>query len=112
MEAHVIGFAMWVKAVEKAKSTDPDKVIAALPGTEAPNLTGGVSRMLPNHHITKPVFIGEVRGDGQFDVVWKTPDLVPGAAWSEHLEGSRDLTADWVKLKCGNYNTVTKRCGG
>jgi urea transport system substrate-binding protein len=43
--------------------------------------------------------------------VWKTPDLVPGAAWSEHLEGSRDLTADWVKLKCGNYNTVTKRCG-
>src|SRR6476620_3677785 len=75
MEAHVIGFAMWVKAVEKAKSTDPDKVIDALPGIEAPNLTGGVSKMLPNHHITKPVFIGEVRADGQFDVVWKTPGL-------------------------------------
>src|ERR1700724_1041444 len=71
MEAHVIGFAMWVKAVEKVGSTDPDKVIAALPGTEAPNLTGGTSKMLPNHHITKPVFIGEVRGDGQFDVVWQ-----------------------------------------
>jgi len=56
MEAHVIGFAMWVKAVEKAKSTDPDKVIEALPGIEAPNLTGGTSKMLPNHHITKPVF--------------------------------------------------------
>ena len=68
--------------------------------------------MLANHHITKPVLIGEVRADGQFDVVWKTPDLVPGEAWSPHLEGSRDLTADWVKLKCGNYNTVTKRCGG
>jgi urea transport system substrate-binding protein len=112
MEAHVIGFAMWVKAVEKAKSTDPDKVIAALPGTEAPNLTGGVSKMLPNHHITKPVFIGEVRGDGQFDVVWKTPNLVPGDAWSKHLDGSKDLIADWVTLKCGNYNTKTKKCGG
>jgi urea transport system substrate-binding protein len=112
MEAHVIGFQMWVNAAAKAKSVEPDAVIEALPGITAPNLTGGTSTMLANHHITKPVFIGEVRGDGQFDVVWKTPDLVPGAAWSEHLEGSRDLQADWVKLKCGNYNTVTKRCGG
>jgi urea transport system substrate-binding protein len=112
MEAHVIGFAMWVKAVEKVGSTDPDKVIEALPGTEAPNLTGGTSKMLPNHHITKPVFIGEIRPDGQFDVVWKTKDLVPGAAWSAYLPGSKDLEADWVTLKCGNYNTVTKKCGG
>jgi urea transport system substrate-binding protein len=112
MEAHVIGFAMWVKAVEKVGSTNPDKVIEALPGTEAPNLTGGTSKMLPNHHITKPVFIGEIRPDGQFDVVWKTKDLVPGAAWSAYLPGSKDLEADWVTLKCGNYNTVTKKCGG
>ena len=112
MEAHVIGFAMWVKAVEKVKSTDPDKVIDALPGIEAPNLTGGVSKMLPNHHITKPVFIGEVRADGQFDVVWKTKGLVPGDAWSDFLPGSKDLDADWVTLKCGNYNKVTKKCGG
>jgi urea transport system substrate-binding protein len=112
MEAHVVGFAMWVKAVEKVKSTDPDKVIAALPGTEAPNLTGGVSKMLPNHHITKPVFIGEVKGDGQFDVVWKTPGLVPGDAWSKHLDGSKDLIGDWVGKKCGNFNTKTNKCGG
>ncbi|MBI2716458.1 MAG: ABC transporter substrate-binding protein [Rhizobiales bacterium] len=112
MEAHVIGFDMWVKAVEKVKSTDPDKVIDALPGITAPNLTGGTSTMLPNHHITKPVFIGEIRPDGQFDVVWKTPGLVPGDAWSDFLPGSKDLEADWVKLKCGNYNNVTKKCGG
>ncbi|MBV9261646.1 MAG: transporter substrate-binding protein, partial [Pseudolabrys sp.] len=112
MEAHVIGFAMWVKAVEKVKSTDADKVIDALPGIEAPNLTGGVSKMLPNHHITKPVYIGEIRPDGQFDVVWKTKGLVPGAAWSAYLPGSKDLEADWVTLKCGNYNKVTKKCGG
>ena len=112
MEAHYIGFNMWVKAVEKAGTTDPDKVIAALPGTKAPNLTGGMSTMLPNHHITKPVYIGEIRGDGQFDVVWKTKKLVPGDAWSNYLPGSKDLVSDWVKLKCGNYNTVTKKCGG
>ncbi|MBR0797803.1 urea ABC transporter substrate-binding protein [Bradyrhizobium jicamae] len=112
MEAHYIGFNMWVKAVEKVKSTDPDKVIDALPGIEAPNLTGGVSKMLPNHHITKPVFIGEIKADGQFDVVWKTPGLVPGDAWSKELEGSKDLIGDWVGKKCGNWNTKTNKCGG
>ncbi|MFL4984058.1 MAG: urea ABC transporter substrate-binding protein [Xanthobacteraceae bacterium] len=112
MEAHVIGFAMWVEAVKKAGTTDPDKVIDAVIGVKVPNLTGGTSEMLPNHHITKPVFIGEVRGDGQFDVVWKTEGLVPGDAWSPYLEGSKDLVADWVTLKCGNYNKVTNKCGG
>src|SRR5450631_901812 len=112
MEAHYIGFNMWVKAVEKVKSTDPDKVIDALPGTKAPNLTSGISTLLPNHHISKPVFIGEIRPDGQFDVVWKTKGLVPGATWSAYLPGSKDLEVDWVTLKCGNYNKVTKKCGG
>src|SRR5476649_1690371 len=60
MEAHYIGFNMWVKAVEKAGTTDPDKVIAAIIGIKVPNLTGGISEMLPNHHITKPVLIGEI----------------------------------------------------
>src|ERR1700760_2214027 len=115
MEAHYIGFNMWGKAVEKAKSFDPDKVIDALPGTKQANLTGGVSEMLPNHHITKPVFIGEIRADGQFNVVSGDPKkakLVPGDAWSDYLEGSKDLEADWVTLKCGNYNKVQKKCLG
>jgi urea transport system substrate-binding protein len=112
MEAHVIGFAMWVEAVKKAGTTDPDKVIDAVVGVKVPNLSGGMSEMLANHHITKPVFIGEVKADGQFDVVWKTDGLLPGDAWSPHLEGSKDLIGDWVTLKCGNYNKVTKKCGG
>ena len=112
MEAHVIGFNLWVKAVQKAGSVDTEKVIAALPGLETPNLTGGVAKVLPNHHITKPVYIGEVRADGQFDVVWKSPGLVPGDAWSDYLPGSKDIEADWVTLKCGNYNTKTKVCSG
>ncbi len=89
MEAHVIGFAMWVEAVKRAGTTDPDKVIDAVVGVKVPNLTGGVSEMLPNHHISKPVLIGEIKADGQFDVVWKTSDLVPGEAWSPYIPRDR-----------------------
>ncbi|SKA28091.1 urea ABC transporter substrate-binding protein [Consotaella salsifontis] len=112
MEAHYIGFNMWVKAVEKAGTTDPDKVIDALPGVEQANLTGGMSKMLPNHHITKPVLIGEIQSDGQFEVVSETDDLVPGDAWSDFLPESKKLEADWVDLKCGNYDTEAKKCLG
>ncbi len=112
MEAHVIGFNLWVKAVQKVGTTNTDKVIAALPGLETPNLTGGIAKLLPNHHITKPVYIGEIRADGQFNVVWKTKGLVPGDAWSDYLPGSKNIEADWVTLKCGNYNKVTKVCSG
>jgi urea transport system substrate-binding protein len=112
MEAHVIGFQMWVKAVEKVKSTDVNKVTDAMIGLEVPNLTGGIAKMLPNHHLTKPVLIGEIRADGQFDTVWQTKGLVPGDAWSDFLPGSKDIEADWVTLKCGNYNTKTKQCSG
>jgi len=112
MEAHYIGFNMWVKAVEKAGTTDADAVIDALPGIETPNLTGGISTMLPNHHITKPVLIGEIQDDGQFEVVSETDDLVPGDAWSDFLPESKPLKSDWVDLKCGNYNTETEACLG
>ncbi len=111
MEATVIGFNAWVKAVEKAGTVGVDKIIDTLPGIEVANLTGGTSKVLPNHHITKPVLIGEIKDDGQFDVVWKTDGLVPGDAWTDFLEGSKDLESDWVDLKCGNYNTKTKKCG-
>ncbi len=112
MEAHVIGFRMWVKAVEKAGTTNVDKVIDSMIGVQVLNLTGGVAEMLPNHHLTKPVYIGEIRDDGQFDVVWSTQGEVPGDAWSDFLPGSKDIAADWVALKCGNYNTATNTCSG
>ncbi len=112
MEATVIGFNMWVKAVEKAKSTDTDKVEQAIIGIKVPNMTGGIAEMLPNHHLTKPVLIGEIQEDGQFEVVWKTEGTVPGDAWSDFLPGSKDVISDWVKLKCGNYNTKKKKCSG
>jgi urea transport system substrate-binding protein len=113
MEAHVIGFNMWVKAVEKAGTTDPDAVIDAMIGVSVPNLTGGYSTMMPNHHITKPVLIGEIQDDGQFEVVWETPGLVPGDAWSDYLPDSKDLISDWrAPMSCGNFNVATGKCGG
>jgi urea transport system substrate-binding protein len=112
MEAHAIGFAMWVAAVQKAGTTDPDKVIDAIVGVKVANLTGGTAEMMPDHHITRQAFVGEIRTDGQFDAVWKSSNMIPAEAWSKQLPGSKDLIADWATLKCGNYNTVTKRCGG
>ena len=113
MEAHYIGFNMWVKAVEKAGTTDPAKVIDAMIGISVPNLTGGYSTLMPNHHITKPVLIGEIQEDGQFNTVSQTPGLVVANEWSPYLEGSRDLIADWrAPLSCGNFNVKTGKCGG
>lgn len=113
MEAHYIGFNMWVKAVEKAGTTDPKAVQEALIGVAVPNLSGGFSAMMPNHHITKPVLIGEIQKDGQFDIVWQTSGLVAGDAWSDFLPGSKDLISDWrAPLSCGNYNTKTAKCSG
>ncbi len=113
MEAHVIGFNMWIKAIEKAGTADPAKVIPAMIGIAVPNLSGGYSAMMPNHHITKPVLIGEIKEDGQFNVVWQTPGTVVAEEWSPHLEGSRDLISDWRSpLSCGNFNVKTGKCGG
>ncbi|MFO1068794.1 MAG: urea ABC transporter substrate-binding protein [Geminicoccaceae bacterium] len=113
MEAHYIGFNMWVEAVEKAGTTDPTAVIDALIGVSVPNLSGGYSAMMPNHHITKPVLIGEIQADGQFSTVWETPGLVVGDEWSDYLPGSKDLISDWrAPLSCGNFNVATGKCGG
>jgi urea transport system substrate-binding protein len=113
MEAHYIGFNMWVKAVEAAGTTDPDAVIDAIVGVAVPNLTGGYSAMMPNHHITKPVLIGEIQDNGQFETVYETPGLVVGDAWSDFLPDSKNLISDWRKpMSCGNFNVATGKCGG
>ena len=109
MEAHYIGFNMWVNAVESAGSTDVDAVRSAMYGQTYPNLTGGTAEMLPNHHLSKPVLIGEIQADGQFDIISQT-DEVPGDAWTDYLPESAVLVSDWPGLGCGMYNTETKTC--
>jgi urea transport system substrate-binding protein len=109
MEAHYIGFNMWVNAVEKAGTTDVDAVRKAMYGQTFPNLTGGTAEMLPNHHLKKPVLIGEIQSDGQFDIISQTAE-VPGDAWTDYLPESAELVSDWQSLGCGMYNTKTKTC--
>nr|WP_234855849.1 urea ABC transporter substrate-binding protein [Paracoccus everestensis] len=109
MEATVIGFNAWVAAVEKAGTTDVDPVLDAIIGVEVPNLTGGTATILPNHHLTKPVLIGEIREDGQFDIVSQT-EPVPGDAWTDFLPESAKLDADWPGKDCGMFNTETNAC--
>jgi urea transport system substrate-binding protein len=113
MEAHYIGFNMWVKAVEKAGTFAPDAVIDALIGVSVPNLTGGYSAMMPNHHITKPVLIGEIQANGMLNVVSSTPGLVVAQEWSPYVAETADLIGDWRKpMSCGNFNVKTGKCGG
>ena len=113
MEAHYIGFNMWVKGVEKVGTTDHDKVIDAMIGVSVPNLTGGFSAMMPNHHITKPVLIGEIQDNGQFNVVSRTPGLVVAQEWSPYVAETKDLIGDWrAPLSCGAFNVKTGKCGG
>ncbi|MEL5877839.1 urea ABC transporter substrate-binding protein [Cereibacter sphaeroides] len=109
MEATYIGFNMWVNAVTAAGTTDVDPVAKEMIGQTFPNLTGSEAEMLPNHHLTKPVLIGEIRDDGQFDIISQT-DPVPGDAWTDFLPESAVLESDWAKLDCGMYNTETKSC--
>ncbi len=109
MEAHFIGFNMWVNAVTAAGTTEVDSVRAAMYGQEYPNLTGGTAVMLPNHHLAKPVLIGEILGDGQFDIISQTAE-VPGDAWTDYLPESAVLKSDWQGLGCGMYNTQTNTC--
>ena len=113
MEAHYIGFKMWIEAVKKAGTTDPAAVQDAIIGVAVPNLSGGIATMMPNHHITKPVLIGEIQDDGQFEIVWQTSGTVVGDAWSDFLPGSMDIISDWrAPLSCGSYNVKTKTCSG
>jgi urea transport system substrate-binding protein len=109
MEAHFIGFNMWMNAATEAGTTDVDAVRTAMYGQEYPNLTGGTAVMLPNHHLAKPVLIGEIQADGQFDIIIQTSE-VPGDAWTDFLPASAVLKSDWKDLGCGMYNVETETC--
>jgi len=103
MEATYIGFKMWTQAVEQAGTTDIDAVRQAMYGQKVQNLTGGVAVMNTNHHLSKPVLIGEIQSNGQIETVWRTKGVVVGDAWSDYIPESAKLTADWTyPWVCGN----------
>ena len=89
MEATYVGMHMWKQAVEKAKSTDTDKVIAAMAGQKFKAPSGYDLMMDPtNHHLHKPVMIGEIKADGQFNVVNKTKTTIRAQPWSPYIPGN------------------------
>ena len=88
MEATYVGIHMWAQAVKKAGSTDVDKVRAAMYGQTFKAPDGFTLTMGDNHHLYKPVMIGEVKGDGQFNVVWKTPKPIRAQPWSPFIAGN------------------------
>ncbi|WP_459203974.1 urea ABC transporter substrate-binding protein [Ralstonia pseudosolanacearum] len=88
MEATYVGIMLWKQAVEKAGSTDVDKVRKAMVGQQFKAPSGFMLAMNSNHHLSKPVMIGEVRGDGQFNVVWKTPTAIRAKPWSPYIPGN------------------------
>mgnify|MGYP001501071507 CR=1 FL=1 len=99
------------EAVKKAGTADVDEVKDAIIGVSVPNLTGGYATMMPNHHITKPVLIGEIQDNGQFSVVWETPSTVVGDAWSDYLPDSKNLISDWrAPLRCGKLDVESMTC--
>ena len=106
MEAHVIGFQMWVQAVEQAGTTDVDAVRQAMYGQKVRSPSGFDVVMNTNHHLSKPVLIGEIQADGQFEIVWETDGPIVGDAWTDYLPESAKLTADWTyPWVCGNCET-------
>ena len=103
MEAHYIGFLMWTQAVSQAGSTGVDAVRQAMYGQKVKAPGGFESVMNANHHLSKPVMIGEIKADGQFDVVWATKGPVKADAWSPFIAENKGKVADWTyPWVCGN----------
>ncbi|MBR8830872.1 MAG: Aliphatic amidase expression-regulating protein [Chroococcopsis gigantea SAG 12.99] len=108
MEAAYIMVYLWKQAVEKAGTADDlDKVRAAAVGQEldAPN---GKVKVFPNHHISKTVRIGQVRDDGQFDVVWATEGPVAPIPWNQFVPETKGFACDWTDPAKGGKFKVTK----
>src|SRR6186713_1087826 len=104
MEATYIGIHMWAQAVEQAKTTNIDAVRQAVGGQHFKAPSGfDIQLDAKNHHLHKPVYIAEVKADGQFNVVWKTDGPIVAAPWSPYVPDSAKKVADWTfPWVCGN----------
>jgi urea transport system substrate-binding protein len=103
MEATYIGFKMWTQAVEQAGTTDINAVRQAMYGQKVKAPSGFTAIMNTNHHLSKPVMIGEIQPNGQFEVVWQTKNAIKADAWSPFLPEDKGKIADWTfPWVCGN----------
>ncbi|HEV2548700.1 MAG TPA: urea ABC transporter substrate-binding protein [Stellaceae bacterium] len=103
MEATYIGFKMWTQAVMQAGTTDVNAVRQAMYGQTVKAPSGFVAVMNTNHHLSKPVMIGEIQPNGQFEIVWQTKNAIKADAWSPYLPEDKGKVADWsFPWLCGN----------
>ena len=114
MEATYIGIKMWAQAVEQAGTTDVNAVRQAVAGQTVKGPTGLTITMdTKNHHLHKPVYVAEVKADGQFNVVWKTDGPVRAMPWSPFVPESKTKVADWqYPWVCGNCTEPKFKLGG
>src|SRR6202790_4998036 len=89
MESAYILFHMWVQAVQQAGTTDVEAVRQAMIGQKVKSPSGFEVVMGSNHHMAKPVMIGEIQADGQFSIVYQSKALPP-KAWSPYVEANKD----------------------
>jgi len=104
MEATYIGIHMWAQAVAQAGTANVDAVRQAL-GYQVFRSPSGydITMDAKNHHLHKPVFIGEVQANGQFQIVWKSDGPIRAQAWSPYIPESAKKVADWTyPWVCGN----------
>jgi urea transport system substrate-binding protein len=104
MEATYVGIHMWAQAVRQAGTTDIDAVRQAI-GYQTFRSPSGFDIQMDakNHHLHKPVYIGEIKADGQFQIVWKTEGPIRAQAWSPFIPDSAKKVADWTyPWACGN----------
>ena len=103
MEATYIGFKMWTQAVEQAGTTEVNAVRQAMYGQKVQAPSGFTAVMNTNHHLSKPVMIGEIQPNGQFEIVWQTKKPIKADAWSPYLPEDKGKIADWTfPWVCGN----------
>ena len=96
MEAAYIGVNIWRQAVEQAGTTNVDAVRQAIAGQYFHAPGGWVQMDEKNHHLKKPVIIGEILADGQFQEVWRTKGLVRAEPWSKFVKDSKEKISDWT----------------
>ena len=104
MEATYIGIKMWAQAVKQAGTTNVDAVRQAIGGQTVQSPSGfEITMDAKNHHLHKPVVIGEITENGQFEVVWQTDGPIRADAWSPFIPDSKNKVADWTyPWLCGN----------
>ncbi|WP_413404902.1 urea ABC transporter substrate-binding protein [Paenibacillus amylolyticus] len=93
IEAGYVAVYLWKAAVEKAGSTDVEKVKAAAKGLEFDAPEGKVTVDGENQHIYKTVRIGEVQEDGQFKELWNSGEPVKPDPYLKTYEWGASLSA-------------------